>query len=103
MQTIAQALSTWKGSPLTENKTREIILQRFGPKAAELYDPRRNAMTYKNWLKCGRRVMKGEKSIPSITIVEKRNAKGEIEKKYAKVAHLFFISQTELINQPKRK
>ena len=99
MQTIAQALSSWRGSPLTESKTREIILQRFGSKAAEIYNPRTNAMTYKHWLRCGRRVIKGEKSIPSITIVTKRDPKGEVEKKYAKVAHLFFISQTKPINQ----
>lgn len=103
MQTITQALSSWRGSPLTESKTREIILQRFGPRAAELYDPRTNAMTYKNWLKCGRRVMKGQKSIPSITVIEKRNSKGEIEKKYAKTAHLFFIWQTEILNQQEQK
>jgi len=103
MQNMSQVLSSWKGSPLTETKTREIILQRFGPKAAEVYNPRTNAMTYKKWLRCGRRVIKGQKSIPSITIVEKRNSKGEIEKKYAKVAHLFFISQTEPINQQERE
>lgn len=38
---------------------------------------------------------KGEKALKSITLIEKKNEKGEVVQKYPKTVNLFYVRQVE--------
>ncbi len=90
--------SGYRGSEKTAEMVRKQIKERFGDKAAETYVPSLNARTFKNWLSVGYRVKQGEKALTSITFIEKRDAKGNVIRKYPKKVCLFHINQVELIS-----
>jgi len=67
--------------------------------ALEEYDPLHNCLTFRQWLKAGYVVRRGEKAIKSVTIVEKKDEKGEVIKKYPKSVFLFFQTQVEPLKE----
>ena len=100
MQAIAEILKTftpYKGSEATASRVRAEIERRFGPEAAEDYDPEHNARTFAQWRKIGYRVKKGQKSIESISLIEEKNDKGEVIKKRPRIVHLFYVAQVERV------
>lgn len=91
-------LSNYRGSENTRQKVEEQIRQRFGEEAATAYDPRRNCLTFNLWSKKGFRVKQGEKAIRSVTLLERKDAKGNVIGCYPKSVCLFFQSQVEPIS-----
>ncbi|MDO8490243.1 MAG: ArdC-like ssDNA-binding domain-containing protein [bacterium] len=87
----------YKGSQKTYEDVKGQILERYGEEAAERYDPYMLCRTFRQWLKIGYRVKKGEKALTSTTIVEKRDEKGEVIRKYPKKISLFYETQVEKI------
>jgi len=94
---LADIPSGYRGSEKTAEMVRKQIEERFGSEAADEYNPALNARTYKNWLKIGYRVKPGEKALKSVTVIEKKDAQGNIIKKYPKKVALFFHCQVEPI------
>ena len=90
--------SSYKGSVKTYELVKEQILARYGEEEALRYDPYLLARTYRQWLKIGYRVRKGEKALKSTTFVEKRDDNGELIKRYPKKINLFYELQVEKIN-----
>ena len=95
-----QIMAHWHGSEKTAGQVREEIARRYGEEEAEEYDPQTNCFTLPTWNKLGYRVRKGEKSIRSMTLIEKAdsNAKeGEQPEvtKFPKTVYLFYIKQVE--------
>jgi hypothetical protein len=90
--------TTYKGSEKTYEDVKTQIKQRYGEEEAERYDPYMLCRTFRQWLKVGYRVRKGEKALTSTTFVEKRNEKGELLKRYPKKINLFYQTQVERIN-----
>src|SRR5437764_14983784 len=93
-------LAHWKGSVNTAEQVREEIARRYGEEEAKNYDPQVNCFTLPTWNTLGYKVRTGEKSIRSMTFIEKedKDAKeGEqIEKRtYPKMVYLFYITQVE--------
>jgi hypothetical protein len=88
-------ISNWTGSETTENLVRRQILARWGEAEAGRYDPRANCLTIGQWNKNGFRVRKGETAVKSFVVVEKKNQKGEVVKKYPKQINLFYHVQVE--------
>lgn len=100
MQAIAEILKTftpYQGSEATASRVKSEIERRWGSDAAEEYDPEHNCRTFAQWRKIGYRVKKGQKSIESITVIEEKNDKGEVVKKYPRTVHLFFVNQVERV------
>ncbi len=91
-------VSNWKGSENTAERVRKQILDRWGQDEASNYDPKCNCLTFKQWLEHGYRVKKGEKAIKSITMIEKKNEKGEVIQKFAKTVNLFYLRQVEKVS-----
>lgn len=85
--------SNWSGSKKTADKVRGQIAERWGNDEANRYDPKVNCMTIGLWNKNGYRVKTGEKAIKSYVVIEKKNKKGEVVKKYPKIINLFFDRQ----------
>lgn len=92
--------SNWKGSENTRQKVAEQIRQRFGEEAAAAYSPLTNYLTWNLWLKNGYRVKKGEKAMRSVTLVEQKDATGNVIRRYPKTVFLFYHLQVEPIRPP---
>ncbi|MFA7314498.1 MAG: hypothetical protein WC025_01020 [Candidatus Magasanikbacteria bacterium] len=88
-------ISNYSGSPKTAEKVREEIRKRFGKKAAKAYDPFTNCLTFRKWSEQNYKVKKGEKSICSITFVDKLDESGNKIGSYPKKVHLFYETQVE--------
>lgn len=103
MKTIQQVLkeapvSTYTGSEKTYDMVKEQIRERWGnTEADKKYDPYTNCLTYTAWLDRGFTVKKGEKSLRSVTYVEKKNEKGEVVEKFPRTICLFYYKQVEKI------
>jgi len=91
--------SNYQGSETTRQRVEEQIRERFGNEAAEEYDPLHNCLTFRQWIASGFIVKKGEKALQSITIIEKKNEKGEVVKKYPKKVSLFWRDQVEKLKE----
>ena len=87
--------SNWTGSETTETLVRRQISARWGEEEAGHYDPKANCLTIRQWNKNGFRVRKGETAIKSFIVVEKKNEKGEVVKKYPKRINLFYFKQVD--------
>ena len=85
--------SNWSGSEVTETLVRNQIAKRWGADEAERYNPKVNCMTIGLWNKNGYRVKSGEKAIKSFIVVEKKDKKGDVVKKYPKTINLFYDTQ----------
>lgn len=84
-------LSNYRGSPQTAEMVKKEIALRWGEEEAEnRYDPLTNCLPFSKWRDLGRRVKKGEKSIRSITFIEKKDEAGNVIKRYRKTVHLFY-------------
>ncbi len=90
-----QITSNWKGSETTKSLVRKQILARWGEKEGERYNPKVNCMTIKQWNENGYRVKKGEKALKSFVVIEKKDKKGEVIKRYPKRINLFYSKQVE--------
>jgi len=91
-------VSKYTGSTQTAEKVREEIRNRWGDKEAKAYNPYTNCMTYQQWVELDYKVKKGEKSIRSVTFIEKLNEDGEKAHSFPKTIHLFYKTQVEFIN-----
>lgn len=95
---LADVPNGYKGSEKTFKMVRDQIRERFGDEAADSYDPSRSARTFKNWIKNGYRVKKGEKALQSITMIDRKDSSGKVIESYPKRVFLFFQSQVERVN-----
>jgi hypothetical protein len=90
--------STWKGSEKTSDVIRKQIFTRWGEEEASNYDPKSNCLTFNRWLENGYKVKKGEKALKSFIVIEQKDKKGEVVRKYPKSINLFYCLQVEKIN-----
>lgn len=95
---VTPPISGWKGSERTAALVKSQIKERWGSKEAESYDPFLNALTYAKWQSIGFQVKKNEKALRSMTLIEKKDGKGNIVRKYPKTVFLFYHLQVEKIS-----
>ena len=88
-------VSPWRGSPETENNVREQVRARYGDVVADSFSAATDAMPLLSWAAYGFRVRKNEKALKSISYVEVKNDKGEVERKIRRVVNLFHRRQVE--------
>ena len=91
--------SNWTGSEKTSDIVRKQIFDRWGKDEADNYDPKSNCLTFNRWLKNGYKVKKGEKAIKSFIVIEEKDKKGEVVRKYPKSINLFYVRQVEKVGQ----
>ncbi|OGG48694.1 hypothetical protein A3C18_02410 [Candidatus Kaiserbacteria bacterium RIFCSPHIGHO2_02_FULL_54_11b] len=89
MQSVKELISPYRGSEKTYEMVKEQIREKYGDDAADEFDPHTDAMPAVSWMSYGYRVKKGERSLKSVTYVEIKNDKGEVEKRIRRVVHLF--------------
>ena len=88
-------ISPYTGSTATYELMAKQIEERWGPAEVKRYDPYSNALTFSQWVKEGFMVKKGEKSLRSITIIEKKDTQGNVVKKFKRTVCLFYYLQVE--------
>lgn len=98
MKTVQEVLkSPWRNSEKTEKVVREQLRARYGDDVADEFDASKDAMPYASWLFFGYKVRPKERSLKSITYVDVKNEKGEVEKKIRRTCNLFHRLQVEKI------
>lgn len=96
-----QTKSNWTGSRETYNMVLRQIIDRWGKTEARRYDPKVNCFTFKQWLKQGYVVGKGQKALQSYTFVEITDKDGEVYKRLHKKINLFYIKQVKKVSKSK--
>lgn len=96
MRSIQEVISTpWRGSEKTYEMVREQIRERWGDQVAEEFDPGSDAAPLTTWASYGYRIKAGSKALKSVTYVEVKNDKGEVEKKIRRVINIFHRKQVQ--------
>jgi len=98
-QIIKGPTSPYTGSEMTRDMVLSQIVERYGKKEAESYDPYMNTRTFTAWLKLGYRVKKGEKALRSVTFIEKKDEQGNVVERIKRTVFLFYYKQVELIKK----
>lgn len=89
----------WKGSRQTADMVRKQITQRFGPEAAEAYDPTKSARPFQEWLRLGFKVKQGEKGLKSLIFLDLKDKQGKVVGRRPKIIFLFHERSVEPIDQ----
>jgi hypothetical protein len=92
------SVSNYKGSEQTYKLVLDEVRKRYGDEEAEAYDPKSNyVLTFAQWLKLGYRVNKGEESIRSFTLIEKKDVSGNTTRRFKRNISLFHFKQVSKI------
>jgi len=92
-EVISGPISPYKGSEKTYEDVKDQLRQRYGDEVADEYDPYTDCMPFVFWVKGGYRIKPGSKAFKSVTFVEVKNEKGEIERKVRRIVNLFHKRQ----------
>ena len=92
-------ISNWTGSEKTKSAVAEQVVERYGESELANYDPLRNMLTFKNWLRLGFVPRKGERAIKSFIIQEIKDDRGQVVKKICRKINLFYYRQVQEIGQ----
>jgi hypothetical protein len=98
---INSEASTYQGSEKTRSMIEEQIVARWGKAEVKNYDPFHSARTFNSWVKLGFRVKKGEKALRSVTVIETKDADGEVLKKVVRPCFIFYYRQVEKMGKEK--
>ncbi len=90
-------VSNYQGSEKTKEMVEEQIKKIWGASEVKNYNPYKNALTFASWIKLGYRPKKGSKALKSITLVERKDAQGNIISKYPRTINLFYYRSVEPI------
>ena len=90
--------SPYRGGAASYATVQAELLKRYGPKIAEDYRPEL-CRSYHQWRKICYAPIPGTQGIKVVTIVEERNEKNEVERKFPKVVTLFNINMVRRIKQ----
>ena len=90
--------STYRGSQENYRRVAAQIADRWGDGEVANYNPYTNCLTFRQWIKAGYKVNRGENAIKSTTIVEKTDDEGNVLTRYPKVVNLFYQKQVSKIN-----
>lgn len=87
-------VSNWQNSSKTREMVAEQIKDRWGEAELANYNPETSALPFSRWVSLGFRPKRGSRSLKSVTIIEKKDDKGNITK-YPRTVHLFYYRQLE--------
>jgi hypothetical protein len=99
METIKEVItSPYKGSEATYAMVKKQLLDRYGEKVANEYDPRFDCAPFSTWAAAGFRIKRGEHALKSVTYVEIKNDEGVVERKVRRNCNLFHRCQLERVS-----
>ena len=89
----APLVSPYRGGERSYEDVKAQLRKRYGDEVAEEYDPKTDCMPFVFWARGGYRIKPGSKAFKSVTFVEVKNDKGEVEKKVRRIVNLFHRRQ----------
>ncbi len=92
-------VSNYQGSEKTRDLVARQISEIYGESELKNYDPEKSALPFTTWLNLGFRPKKGSKALKSVTVIEKKDAKGKIIKRYTRKINLFYYRAVEPIKE----
>lgn len=90
--------SSYRGSQENYRRVAAQIADRWGDGEVANYNPYANCLTFRQWIKAGYKINKGEKALKSTTLIEKTDDNGQVLAKYPRTVNLFYIKQVSPIN-----
>lgn len=90
--------STYRGSEETYRRVAAQIAERWGQDEVANYCPYTTVMSFSQWRKANYRIKRGEKSLKSVTLIERTNDEGKVIARYPRTVNLFYIKQVEPIS-----
>lgn len=90
-------MSPYRGSEKTYEMVKEQLRERYDDECADSFDPTADCMPFHSWVSYGYRVKRGEKAFRSVTIVEMKDDKGEVQMRIPRTVFLFHRRQVEKI------
>lgn len=91
-------VSNFQGSEKTRDMVVSQIRAIWGDSEVQNYNPETNALPFSIWLNLGYRPKRGSKALKSITYVERKDALGNVIKRYPRKVNLFYYRSVEPIN-----
>src|SRR3989338_2344885 len=89
-------ISNYSGSEKTRSIVEAEIIKRWGRSEFKNYDPKRSALTFKNWVQLGMVPRKNERAIRSFIVTEMRDKKDPKKvTKRIKSIYLFYYRQVQ--------
>ena len=96
MKSVKEVLvSPYKGSEKTYEDVKEQIRERWGDELAEDFDPHCDAMPFGSWVAQGYMVLKGQKALKSITLIEVRDENDKVVRKVMRTVNIFHRRQVQ--------
>lgn len=92
-------VSNYQGSERTKSDVARQVEQIYGKSELKNYNPENSALPYTVWKSLGFRPKKGSKALQSITMIEKKDAKGKVIKRYTRKINLFYYRAVEPITE----
>ncbi len=92
-------VSNYQGSEKTRDMVAQQIKEIWGEGELKNYNPEKSALPFTTWLHLGFKPKKGSKALKSVTYIEKKDAKGNIIKRYARKINLFYYRSVEPITE----
>ena len=86
----------YTGSQATYDDVKSQLLERFGKKVADNYNPATNCAPFSVWAKAGYKIKRHEKALKSVTFIEKEDEETGEMKKIRRTVNLFHRCQVEL-------
>ncbi|MFH1233393.1 MAG: hypothetical protein V1649_01940 [Patescibacteria group bacterium] len=83
-------VSNWHGSEKTRDMVAEQIKKIWGESELANYSAEKSALPFSVWASLGYRPKKGSKALKSVTYIERKDAQGNIIKRYPRKVNLFY-------------
>jgi len=94
-------VSNWKNSFKTRDAVAAQIEKIWGKSELSNYSAETSALPYSKWVSLGYVPKKGSKALKSITMIEKKDAQGNVISRYPRTINLFYYRSVELLKDKK--
>jgi hypothetical protein len=94
-------VSNWHDSKKTRDAVAAQVEKIWGKAELKNYSPERSALPFSKWLSLGYAPRKGSKALKSITIIEKKDAQGNVISRYPRTINLFYYRSVEPLKDKK--
>lgn len=91
-------VSNYHGSEKTRDMVASQVEAIWGKSELKNYNPEKSALPFSVWVNLGYRPKKGSKALKSITYIERKDAQGNIIKRYPRKVNLFYYRSVEPMN-----
>ena len=90
-------ISNYKNSEKNRDMVASQIEKIWGKSELKNYSPEKSALPYSKWISLGWKPKRGSRALKSTTIIEKKDALGNVIERYPRRINLFYYRSVEPI------